>query len=76
MSKEILPYNIESQFNDVLAMIEKARTAALRAVNSELIDLYWNLGKYINAKIESAEWGDSVVDISMILGEQMGTNPM
>ena len=34
---------------------------ALKAVNSELINLYWNIGLYISKKIEQSEWGDAVV---------------
>jgi predicted nuclease of restriction endonuclease-like (RecB) superfamily len=44
------------------ALIEAARTRAYQAVNSELVSLYWQLGEYIGRKIESAEWGDGVVD--------------
>ena len=29
--------------------------------NKELINLYWQVGKYINAKVESAIWGAGVV---------------
>lgn len=27
-----------------------------------MIDLYWNIGKYISSKVASSEWGDSVVN--------------
>src|SRR5436190_2087829 len=50
------------RFDEVLALIEAARGRAYRAVNTELIGLYWQLGEYISKKIASAEWGDSVVD--------------
>ena len=49
-------------FDEVLALIEAARRRAYQAINTELVDLYWNLGKYISKKITSAEWGDAVVD--------------
>src|ERR1041385_4843950 len=42
-------------------MIESARGRALTAVNTELIDLYWNVGAYISRKIASAAWGEGVV---------------
>lgn len=50
------------EFNEVLALIEGARRRSYQAVNAELVGLYWQLGEYISRKIESAEWGDSVVD--------------
>lgn len=31
-------------------------------MNSELVSLYWQVGEYISRKLESAEWGDKVVD--------------
>jgi len=49
------------RFNEVLALIQGARQQAIQAVNTQLIDLYWQVGGYISRKIERAEWGDSVV---------------
>jgi predicted nuclease of restriction endonuclease-like (RecB) superfamily len=49
-------------FREVAAMIEAARARAYQAVNTELIDLYWRVGGYISQKVESAEWGDAVID--------------
>jgi hypothetical protein len=50
------------KFDEVLALIEAARRRAYQAINTELVDLYWELGQYISKKIASAEWGDGVVD--------------
>lgn len=50
------------RFDEVLALIEAARRRAYQAINTELVELYWELGKYISKKIASAEWGDGVVD--------------
>ncbi|HUF60791.1 MAG TPA: DUF1016 N-terminal domain-containing protein [Verrucomicrobiales bacterium] len=50
------------RFEEVLGLIEAARQRAYQAVNTELIALYWRLGEYISQKIESAQWGDGVVD--------------
>jgi predicted nuclease of restriction endonuclease-like (RecB) superfamily len=52
----------ETAFAEVLAIIQAARGRALAAVNTELIDLYWRLGEYISQKLESAAWGEGVVD--------------
>lgn len=49
-------------FREVLVLIERARHRAFSAVNTELIDLYWRLGEFISRKIETAAWGDGVVD--------------
>ncbi len=52
----------QESFAEVLAMIQAARGRALAAVNSELVDLYWRLGTYISQKLETAAWGEGVVD--------------
>ena len=43
-------------------MIEKARQNTLSAVNSELISLYWNVGKYLSDESARSSWGDSFID--------------
>jgi len=52
---------MDKRFTDIIQLIKQARTNALRAVNAELINLYWNIGEYISIKIEQSEWGDSLV---------------
>ncbi|MGB7623804.1 MAG: DUF1016 N-terminal domain-containing protein, partial [Terriglobia bacterium] len=39
-----------------------ARTTAARAVNHELILLYWDIGRGIVEKQQTAGWGESVID--------------
>ncbi len=52
---------LESHFIEIYRLINKSRTKALAAVNTELIDLYMEIGKYISIKISNEEWGKSVV---------------
>ena len=51
----------EDRFAEVVTLIHGARQRCLQAVNTHLIELYWQVGAYISRKIESAEWGDAVV---------------
>ena len=51
----------EASFAEVAALIASARQQAFLAVNTALIDLYWQVGEYIGRKIASAEWGTGVV---------------
>jgi hypothetical protein len=48
-------------FQEVLALIQRARERAYQAVNTGLIDLYWQVGEYISRKLQVAEWGEKVV---------------
>lgn len=52
---------MENRFTDIIQLIKQSRNNAIRAVNAELINLYWNCGEFISKKIEQSEWGDSVV---------------
>ena len=52
----------EQTFAEVVEMIQAARREALAAVNTALIGLYWEVGEYISRKLESATWGEGVVD--------------
>ena len=52
----------EPAFREIIGLIAAARRRAFQAVNTELIDLYWRVGQYISRKLESAAWGEGVVD--------------
>lgn len=52
---------MDNRFNDILLLIKQSRFNAMKAVNHELINLYWNIGEYICKKLELSEWGESVV---------------
>ena len=52
----------QKEFVDILKMIKTSRANALKSVNTELINLYWNIGKYVDEKIEKSNWGQSVVE--------------
>ena len=62
MNASSVPDNAtDDRFNEVLALIQSAKQQAMQAVNTQLIELYWQVGAYISRKLEKAEWGDSVV---------------
>lgn len=50
------------QFSEILKLAEQARYNAYQSVNSELVNLYWQIGEYISKKVAAAEWGMNVVD--------------
>lgn len=52
---------IQNQFLDIVKFIKESRFKAIKIINTELIELYWNIGEYISKKVESSEWGQSVV---------------
>lgn len=52
---------IQEQFTDIIQLIKQSRSNAISSVNTEMINLYWNIGQYIHNRIETADWGKSVV---------------
>ena len=52
----------ERDFAEVVELIRSTRGRALAAVNTALVDLYWRVGEHISRKLDSAAWGDGVVD--------------
>lgn len=61
MKQNSTPTTTQTAFDDVLHLIDSAKQRVYRAANTELIDLYWQVGELISKKIASAEWGDGVV---------------
>jgi predicted nuclease of restriction endonuclease-like (RecB) superfamily len=51
-----------TSFTEIVQLIAAAKQRAVQAVNTSLIDLYWQVGEIISHKIASAEWGDGVVN--------------
>ncbi|WP_251318916.1 PDDEXK nuclease domain-containing protein [Flintibacter muris] len=72
MSRQLTPQNHD--FNQIISIIEESRSRALRAVNAELIQMYWNVGEYLSDLCANAAFGDKVIDevASYIAGS--GTN--
>lgn len=62
MGKNITIPTYKNEFNEIVTIIERARLSAYRAVNAELISMYWEIGEYISNKAKSDGWGKSVVD--------------
>lgn len=52
----------ETAFREIIALIQQARHQAYQAVNTGLIELYWQVGRYISRKLKTAAWGEGVVD--------------
>lgn len=52
---------LTKQFAEIRELIVTAKQRVYRAVNKELISLYWQVGEYVSNKVNSLEWGNSVV---------------
>ena len=56
------PIAQQNDFAEVIQLIEAARQQSYQAVNTILIELYWQVGAYISGKLAAAQWGDAVID--------------
>ena len=53
--------------------VQSAQSQAARAVNTLLIELYWEIGKLITEKQQAAGWGDAVIDqVAQDLTRELG----
>lgn len=58
-------YNIDSLFDNIKDMVINSRNRVYSAVNTEMLNLYWNIGKVImeiQQGDERAAYGDAVLD--------------
>jgi predicted nuclease of restriction endonuclease-like (RecB) superfamily len=62
MSDRNFPSDETNQFDEIRTLIDKSRSAALQAVNTELILLYWNIGAYISVQLAKSKWGEKTVE--------------
>ena len=74
--KRAVMNNSLSQYEQAAAAIKKAielsRLRAARAGNSELLSLYYGIGRYVSANTRNGTWGsDAIGQISKQLQEQL-----
>ena len=49
-------------FSKIISIIENAKMRALKAVNTELITMYYEVGKYLSELCSKAKFGDKVIN--------------
>lgn len=50
-----------NDFLHIVKLIQTTRYRALSSINSELVNLYWQVGQYVSMRMETATWGDGMV---------------
>jgi len=60
--KVILSAEYKTFLGEIKERIHKAQYDALKVVNKELINLYWDIGRSIVAKQDTLKWGKAVVE--------------
>lgn len=52
---------VDRDFEEVLRLIQSSKESIYRKINSELINLYWQVGEYISQKTQDDNWGKKTV---------------
>lgn len=60
MSSELINYN--EFISEVKILVYNRQYEAMKKVNNELLQLYWEIGKEIDKKLNEKGWGKSVVE--------------
>jgi predicted nuclease of restriction endonuclease-like (RecB) superfamily len=60
--QNILPTDYKQTLVEIKKLVVSTRYQSFRAVNKELISLYWKIGKTVFEKTQSSQWGSSAVE--------------
>ena len=61
-------------FSEIISIIETAKMRALKAVNTELITMYYEVGKYLSELCFNSKFGDKVInDVEMYISKNNPT---
>jgi len=56
-----LSHTYKQDFEYILTLITEARNSAYSKANSELVLLYFNVGRFVGEKVHSGNWGENTV---------------
>ena len=59
MSKDLTN---KQDFSFVLSAIKQAQQKVYKQINKALLELYWQVGKYVSGKVTSEQWGKAVIE--------------
>lgn len=62
MSDAQKPMKPDDSFAEIVGLIQSARERAYRAVNTELVNLYWQVGEVISRRVDEAGWGKKTIE--------------
>ena len=61
----------DQSFAEVVNLIQGSRHRVYKAVNTALVELYWQVGEYVSRRIDSGTWGEGTVrQLAAYIAEQ------
>lgn len=61
MNRDLNNQKHYQNFEEILSVIQVSKEKVFTQINASLIELYWNVGKYISEKVQNSNWGKGVV---------------
>ena len=61
-SGDLVPHDYPAVLGEIKERIRSAQYEALKAVNRELVSLYWDIGRMIVERQQEGSWGKAVVE--------------
>jgi predicted nuclease of restriction endonuclease-like (RecB) superfamily len=52
----------QQHFDHIRQLIRRGQNKALQLVNTEQLIIYWQIGAYIHARLQTSEWGEKTVE--------------
>lgn len=52
---------LESQFNEIIGLINDAKRKVYRVANTVMIELYWHIGERLAYRVANSSWGDGII---------------
>lgn len=62
MASNIISNKLQSQFNYVTNLIAETKQQVYKTANTQLLEMYWNIGEYLFKKVEENQWGKSIIN--------------
>lgn len=62
MASNIISNKLQSQFDYVTNLIAETKQQVYKTANTQLLEMYWNIGEYLFKKVEENQWGKSIIN--------------
>lgn len=62
MIKDEFRYTYKQDFEHILTLITEARNRVYSKANSELVLLYFNVGRMVSERVNTGKWGENIVE--------------
>jgi hypothetical protein len=62
MENQLFNHDFSNWINELKKKVHHVRQKIAFSINSKLLELYWDLGREIDEKLNHANWGTNIID--------------